>query len=97
MNCLKNAASIMFLVAFSVLAYGGGTKEPTREQQQPPTQQKDNQIPTQQQPFSQILAQQSQVSQPSTNLTKNDGKGMRLGILVPQSQGLNKTRSIYQH
>jgi len=90
MNCLKNAASIMFLVAFSVLAYGGGTKEPTREQQQPPTQQKDNQMPTQQQPFSQILAQQSQVSQPSTNLTKNDGKGMRLGILVPQSQGLNK-------
>jgi hypothetical protein len=88
MNYVKYTASIVLFVAFAAFAYGGGTSEPTRQQQEPQTQQ---------QPDSQTLAQkqstnQQQSSQQPANTARNDGKGMRLGILMPHSQGLNENQ-----
>jgi len=101
---LQHSFTITALVVFIILGLASASKPepsskpisntggtagsiPVQQQQQ------NNQTLIQQEPVNQIPVQQQQGSQPSPNVTRNDGKGMRLGILVPQSQGLNENQA----
>ena len=96
MNYVKYTASIVLFVTFAAFAYGGGNSEPT--QQQPDSQtllaqkQSTNQQKSSQQSAQKQSANQQQSSQTPANTARNDGKGMRLGILVPHSQGLSENQ-----
>ena len=88
-NLKHHAAGIMFIAIFAALALGSTASTPA------PTQQQGSQTATQQQaaPRSVQVAQATPSPQSSSQYwTGNGGRGMRLGILLPHSQGLNENQ-----
>jgi hypothetical protein len=81
-NNLPHIITVITFAIFVVLGLAcASTPDSSSSSQQPEQQQQANQMPTQQ-----------QNGKPTANVRRNDGKGMRLAILVPHSQGLNENQ-----
>ena len=98
---LKNIIANVLLIGFTALVLGCYTPPPSQQQQaRPParqqtplpTQQQQPAQPRQQQQGNQTTTQQQQAQPASPFWTGNGGRGVRLGILVPQSQGLSENQ-----
>jgi len=101
-NRMSHIISIVSLVVFIVLSLASGTKEPARKsedssgRQTTQNRQSGGQIAPAQsggQTTQQSSRQAAQAQTTSPYFTGNGGRGMRLGILMPHSQGLDENQS----